>query len=253
MSYSRARRTMARAGFRRKRGRRSGGKFEMQQLSICRFGMQTGLSSCTIPDQFMTPLMTARMEWQSAEQGAQIPNVTVPPLVAGAILVKGIRFDYHYSYVPDIVSDENAASGVTSIRSAVVLLPIVGANVPDTSSFDIGLLFRSETTPAAQLVLPEAMEDRFRVLWRGQDMLNTILLKASQANNTTEASFSTPFGLMDSRHVEIKVACRVDQDHGIFFMSEIVNPFIADNPTIALDLFGVLAMKQSRAPGRGYK
>jgi len=263
------------AGARFRIRRRSFGKFrrrkssyELAQLSICRAGMDLGLSSCEVPDQFYHCLVNTRDWVRPMVLGSGLPNdVNVVPAHSGRdIVVRGIQFDYYYSFVPsDSVSAEEAgAVGITSIRTALVKMKLApGGSAgefsrPQPTGFPPNLLFHQETMlrqPEQNAGSATNFEEaqRYRMLWRGMDMMQNVVLPpaslpptASAATATANvAAHCTPRYHLGSRHVKVMTSVRLAHDEGLFVFTEVVNPFLTDNPTIALDLFGSLVVRQT--------
>lgn len=250
----------------RTRGVRRRNPYELVQISICRAGLATGLSDCSVPDQFFHCLVNTRDWVRPMISGTGLP-VDVNLLAAHQardIVVRGIQFDYQYSYVPGLVSVEDIAVGISSIRSGIVKMrmqvPGSGGEFdqPLPQSPDSNLFFHQDT----MLVQPEAAGPRlrnfesarkYRILWRGMDMMENSLIpfgggSAVDFDRTVEST--TPGRVTLSRHVRLRTGARLAADEGLFFVTEIVNPFLTDNPTIALDLFGSLVVKSTVAGNR---
>lgn len=232
--------------FRRFRGRsrfsgrrmRRKSPYEMQQLNICRFGMQTGLSDCTNPDQFLTPLISGRKEWAGQSSGAFVG----PPLVAKGVVVRGMKFRFQYTSVPSVVATELQAAGVTSIRTGLVLLPLADGSLDTPAYLPTNILFNSQADTAG-FFGTESLRSRVRIVWRDMQMMNTPLLPTG-SSVTTVAAFTTPhFGHGANDLEVVRTAIRIDDSHGLFWLTEIVNPFLEENPLIVCDMFGVAAVR----------
>lgn len=214
----------------------------MQQISICRFGMALGLSTCDTPDQFFSTILTGRDEWTPAG-GSGFEG---PPIIAKGVVVRGIRFSYQYSYIPSPVPEGDSADGITSIRSALILLPMADGSTQVGDTTETNLLFHSDALSDRGLLLAGSLRSRYRILWRGMDLLHTPLLALGDAGDVPVPQFismATPRNVTLKQEVLVKVGATVDENHGLFFLTEAVNPFLTSNPTIGLDLFGVAAVK----------
>jgi len=87
---------------------------------------------------------------------------------------------------------------------------------------------------------------KVRTLWRGLDMMGQAIIAPNPVDLGTLYRIqqaSTPFMQTQSRHVRVRTSCRLNEHEGLFLVTEVVNPFQADNPTIALDLFGSCVIK----------
>jgi len=252
--------------FRRKqfRGRRFGkrrpNRYELAQISICRSGMQLGLSACSIPDQFFNHIASYR-EWMvpvSLVSGAGVSVINNAAAHMGkSITVRGIQFDYQYSHVAEIGSSETAAVGITGIRSALVVMRVAaqgsGGQGDPTTPFSppANILHYTQTSRAntQSNVFSGSLTEgfpRLRILWRGLDMMGQEIIAPNPTDLGTlfrASQASTPFRQTQSRHVRVRTAARLDWDEGLFLVTEVVNPFQQDNPTIALDLFGSCVIK----------
>jgi len=245
------------AGARRFSGRgRRPTPYEIAQLSICRVGLATGLSSCGVPDQFFQCLVNGR-DWKTPlilGTGLPVDVNIIPDHEGKGITVRGVQFDYQYSCVPDAEETEGqSAAGITSIRSALVVMRLAapgsaGQNeppLPDTPLFNI--LFHNDTMKwqgQSTNFTNFELSKSYRILWRGMEMMGNIVM-GSNSNAQTAAGFQTPMWQTQSRHVRLRTGCRLGNDEGLFFVTEIVNPFLEVNPTFGLDLFGTAAIKSS--------
>lgn len=256
-------RKFRRGTFHRRRSMpRRANPYELAQISICRSGLELGLTDCLTPDQFFHHI-ASYAEWMSsrvfnASQPGEILNAS-PAHAGKSITVRGIQFDYQYSLTPQPVGEEETATGVLSIRTALVVLKI--ANQGSSGQLDprlpanppANLLFTNQTTRAnAQSTIGSAAlssDNRFRMLWRGMEMMGTVL--SDQMTVFEAGEIQVPNSLTQSRHVRVRTGCRLDRDEALFLVTEVVNPFLSSPPTIALDLFGSLVVKTNfRGPSR---
>lgn len=250
------RRRFSRRGFGFGRGSRRGSRYELQALSICRAPLELGLSDCLVPDRFMTPLVTPENEWVGITGGSPFgtgQQVVSPPRVAKGITVRGINIDYAYSYVPTTASPGNEAIGVTTIRSAIVSVPLIGfgPSQPDPHFLSGNpILFSPETTTAVGSGA-SFIASRYRILWRGQDILMTNLVGADDSLFVRGLQIVPQNGPF-TRRIRVKTAITLDMEHALFWYVEAVNPFLAENPTVALDLMGYAAIKPAWT-GNRYK
>jgi len=236
----------------------------MANLSVCRVGLELGLSSCAVPDQFFQALAVGR-EWQNPAIRITDPDATAVNIVGAhdskGIIVRGIQFDYQYSYIPDPVSAEDQAVGVTSIRSALVIMRAnfqgslgqVEKINPDTPLSNIlfhgdTLRWDSEVTPLfGSSDFEEAK--RYRIVWRGMDMMPNYQFAATGSTNDNliqAAANMVPRNHNDSRHVRCRSTVKLASNEGLFFVTEVVNPFLTSNPILGLDLFGSCAIRGIR-------
>lgn len=239
-------------GFRRHRANR----YEIAQVSFARVGLETGLSSISVPDQFFQPIATFR-DWMAGEVRVLNPGAliarTEPAHSGKTITVRGLQFDYQYSAANGPGSEGNNAIGVCSIRTAVVVLDVAAPAAGDDESGPIpkspppNILFNTQTLRYNNQFgfNPEQMEPvtRVRTLWRGMDML-------SQGINTDPlimGDWVVPKFQTQSRHVRVRTSATLGPHQGLFLVTEIVNPFLEDNPVIGLDLLGSCVIKTNFA------
>lgn len=243
----------------RSRGRRAS-PYELAQISICRSGLAMGLSDCGSPDQFFHCLVNSR-DWQRPlVTGSGLPaDVNVVPAHSSKdIVVRGIQFDYQYSYTPQSAEDaenDTGLVGVTSIRSALVKMRVApGGSAGEFENplpvdplsnilFHGDTLLRQNTTVGPVFTNFEGAK-KYRIMWRGMEMMGNVIAPfgfAPSFRDTVEGQI--PHTQTASRHVRVRTSVRLAHDEGLFFVTETVNPFLSDNPVIALDLFGSLVVK----------
>jgi len=229
--------------FARRGGFRRASRYEMQRIRICRFGMDLGFSSCGVPDLFLTFLTSGSSQYSTEDVVPGTPPTVAfrVPEVARGVTVKGIRFSYSYAYAPETNPDlPTSAFGVGTIASALIVLPLVDGtvNVP-------------EAVQASYLNLPEAQDafgggtqSRYRILWRKVEHIPLWVpgndFGGGVFNNALHA---VPHNVTQSSEVRLKTAVTLDPNHGLFWLSEVVNPFLEAAPTIALDMLGVMGVK----------
>lgn len=246
-------RAFKKAGRRFGHGRRRQRRWEIAQISIPRSGLALGLSSTDVPDQFFHCIVNYR-DWMTSavrvSTGGVPDTVNVEEPHSGkSITVSGIQFDYQYSYVPEIGGEGNAAVGVTAFRSALCVLQLGITNddnsVPVPALPPANILWHTETLRFNNVVGPSILpiEDiaRIRTLWRGMDMMGQQIVDPGTPGDII--GFTTPRLQTQSRHVRVRSKCRLGPHEGLFFVSEIVNPFLEDNPTVGLDLLGSVCVK----------
>jgi len=240
--------------------RRRPSRYELAQISLCRVAMPLGLSACTVPDQFFHHIVSFR-EWMappSLVAGAGVTTINNLVSHTGkSITVRGIQFDYQYSCVMPIGTSESAAVGVTGIRSALVVLKVAGQGSGGQGDPTLpfqppsNILHYTQTARAntQEGVFSGSLTETFprvRCLWRGLDMMGQEIVVPTPADLGTLfriSQASTPFRQTQSRHVRVRTSARLDWDEGLFLVTEVVNPFQFDNPTIAVDLLGSLVVK----------
>lgn len=237
--------------FRSRRGRRN--PYELAQISLCRQPILTGLTDCQTPDQVFSHIVSYN-EWMSnfvfnnTSPGDFLQSTS--PHSGKSITVKGIQFDYQYSLTPQHVGEGNEAAGVLSIRTALCVLRAApqgsGGSADAVQPFAPpgNLLFRNETTrrnvqSTAGALITTA--NRIRMLWRGMEMMGTVL--SSDSTVIEAGAIQVPRYTTQSRHVRVRTSCRLARDEALFLVTEVINPFLEDNPTLALDLFGSLVVK----------
>lgn len=229
--------------------------------------MATGLAECNLPDQFFHCLVNTR-DWvrpSVAFTGSPADLTVTEAHQNRDIVVRGIQFDYQYSFLPFISGDIEQVThvpAITSIRSGLVkmrMAPGGSAGIaarPFPQQFSSNLFFHQDT----MLRQPEAsgsvftnfeQDKKYRVMWRGMEMIATPLIANNDASAGANNIFmGTPLSHTASRHVRTRTSVRLAADEGLFFVTEIVNPFLTDNPVIVLDLFGSLVVKTTRAGNR---
>lgn len=239
--------------FRRRRGRNP---YEIAQISICRQPVLLGLSDCSQPDQVFNHIASYN-EWMAdivvdnTNPGSFLQSTAAHS--GKSITVRGIQFDYQYSLTPQHAGEENDAVGVLSIRTALCVLR--AANQGSGGSADAvqpfapptNILFRNETTRRNVQNTAGALTftgNRIRTLWRGMEMMGTVL--SSDSTVIEAGAIQVPRYTTQSRHVRVRTSCRLARDEALFLVTEVVNPFLEDNPTIALDLFGSVVVKTNQ-------
>lgn len=217
--------------------------YELQNLAICRLPMPTGLTSCGLPDKFFTQLVGGMTEWESDTSAGPAVTVGAPTIVKG-VVVGGLRFDYHYSYVPVPIEDAaQRAAGVCSLRSAVIVFPNdpLTGTLPDAiATLPGGILDHHEPAIAEG---GTTKRPKFRILWRGLDTISTVNVILGETDPFKLQIASNPHNHMGHRSVRIRSKVRLDEGHSLWFYTECINPFLTFNPTFALDLLGVAAVK----------
>lgn len=251
------------AFFRRKRAVRFGSRrfrrgrspYETVQLSLCRRELETGLSSCSIPDQFFIPLITGRDFLSPFVTSAALTSsnsaITFAAQGEKGVIVKGIEFDYFFSYIPD-GSEEAPALGVTSIRYGLVVMDLapavsdVALAAPDSPSPNIFFhseALRRDSDWGGGFNATEELK-KYRILWRGMRMARSIIINAAAFDQFTQANYTLPNGSLMHYHQRVRASCRLGMNQGLFFVVEMVNPFLDINPTFAVDLLGKCGVKR---------
>lgn len=217
--------------------------YEMQQLSICRLGMQTVVTpSCTEPSQFLTGLVSPRREYAG---NTASPGTEIIPAFAKGVTVGGVRFRYSYSINYFLANGLEDVTDIIGIRSALVVLPLADSSAELPGVFPTNVLHLSGTIPETNQTVGLGYT-RPRILWRGYDELPFISpsLFTTDFQNSVRSSQSQP----DLQVVKSKVS--LGHNEALYFLTEFQHGMQLDsfnNFTLELDLFGVAAVKPTTA------
>lgn len=231
--------------------------FELCQISLARRGLQTGLCSVGVPDQFFNLIVSGRSYTQPYfvnAATAQDPIMFLPRAEKG-IVVRGVQFDYYYSVIAAEAEGEgDEAIGITSIRSGLVVLELApvgsGGDLIEAAPLNpsSNFFFHNETQHRDKdwgggFNATEQLQ-KYRIIWRGMEMQPQVILPQG-SNFSQQSSDKVPWGHNASRHVRLRTGCMLAPNEGLFWVTETVNPFLTDNPTIGLDLFGTCVVKRA--------
>jgi len=226
--------------FRRARTRSSGSPYEMQQISICRAGMDMfAAGTCSAPQQFLNSVVQG-----AAEFGDTVGSF---PAFSKGVVVGGLRFRYSYAVNTGTWVHTSLIDDYLTIHSALMLIPLnmsSASPLSPTQSLSTGLTLINTTVPRQASGVGGMFN--FRTLWRGLDTLriNTIF----SGNTGGEAVSRMDCTAEQPMLQRVKAKVRIPEGMGLWFVTEAVGGWTTQTGdtapwNIALSLYGVAAVK----------
>lgn len=240
MAFRRPVRRFVRRPFRRGfSSRRS--RFELQQVSFCREGLELGLTDCSGPDQFWFPLVSASAEYAQPLGTGGGAGLTPGAVIQKGVVVRDVNLTVELGYVPDNQATATA-DAIASIRCALVESQCVGIgnNTQDAnvlpSNFSTNILFRNETNPNPDFQT-ESLSPHHKVPWRDHRYMH-IPLFASTVQELSVLALAVPRELRTMFHPRARGPFQLPTGRALFLLVEIVNPYLEEQPVLAMDVVG---------------